>query len=372
MPAVRKNKQKNKWEFDYKDLTGKRKTKGGFSTKAEAEKAQAKMIDELNKGLFVANDKLTFREAAELYLDNYAKIYCKKSTWVGYEGYLKHHIYEYLGDLKLLEIRPLHIQNFIKDMTKTGLANSTINHFKKTIGAVFNYMIDSGVIYQNPVNRIKCLKVKNNTLMRPLTIKETNKLLTVTKKHYPDFYPVLYIAVNTGLREGELFALTWDCVNFVEGYIVVNKSYTHGVLGSTKTGKDRKVKISLTVTKFLKEWKMACPKSELNLVFPNANGNYMDSQNMMKRRFKPALALAGIDSIRFHDLRHTYASTLIIQQVPLPYISKQLGHSTNKVTLDTYVHLMPESAQLGDSLLENLYEDKGAELEESNVIRYGT
>jgi integrase len=277
-----------------------------------------------------------------------------------------------LGDLKLLEIRPLHIQNFIKDMTKTGLANSTINHFKKTIGAVFNYMIDSGVIYQNPVNRIKCLKVKNNTLMRPLTIKETNKLLTVTKKHYPDFYPVLYIAVNTGLREGELFALTWDCVNFVEGYIVVNKSYTHGVLGSTKTGKERKVKISLTVTKFLKEWKMACPKSELNLVFPNANGNYMDSQNMMKRRFKPALALAGIDNIRFHDLRHTYASTLIIQQVPLPYISKQLGHSTNKVTLDTYVHLMPESAQLGDSLLENLYEDRDTGLEESNVRRFGT
>lgn len=356
MPAARKNKQKNKWEFDYKDLTGKRKPKGGFSTKVEAEKAQAKMIDELNKGLFVANDKLTFREAAELYLDNYAKIYCKKSTWVGYEGYLKHHIYEYLGDLKLLEIRPLHIQNFIRDMTKTGLANSTINHFKKTIGAVFNYMIDSGVIYQNPVNRIKSLKDKNNTLMRPLTIKETNKLLTIAQKHYPDFYPLLYIAVNTGLREGELFALTWDCVNFVEGYIIVNKSFTHGVLGTTKTGKERKIKISLTVTKFLKEWKMACPKSELNLVFPNANGNYMDSQNIMKRR----------------DLRHTYASTLIIQQVPLPYISKQLGHSTNKVTLDTYVHLMPESAQLGDSLLENLYEDRGAELEESNVRRFGT
>ncbi len=206
--------------------------------------------------------------------------------------------------------------------------------------------------------------------MRPLTIKETNKLLAVTKKHYSDFYPVLYIAVNTGLREGELFALTWDCVNFVENYITVNKSYTHGVLGTTKTSKDRKVKISLTVTKFLKEWKMACPKSELNLVFPNANGNYMDSQNMMKRRFKPALA--GIDSIRFHDLRHTYASTLIIQQAPIPYISKQLGHSTNKVTLDTYIHLMPESAQLGDSLLENLYEEKGAELEETNIRMFGT
>ena len=82
---------------------------------------------------------------------------------------------------------------------------------------------------------------------------------------------------------------------------------------------------------------------------------------------------AGLgDDFRFHDLRHTYASTLIIQQVPLPYISKQLGHSTNKVTLDTYVHLMPESAQLGDSLLENLYEDRDTGLAESNVRRFGT
>jgi len=56
----------------------------------------------------------------------------------------------------------------------------------------------------------------------------------------------------------------------------------------------------------------------------------------------------------------------------LPYISKQLGHSTNKVTLDTYVHLMPESAKLGDSLLENLYEDRDTRLEESNVRRFGT
>ena len=82
-------------------------------------------------------------------------------------------------------------------MTKTGLANSTINHFKKTIGAVFNYMIDSGVIYQNPVNRIRSLKVINNTFMRPLTIKETNKLLTVVKKHYPDFYPLLSVLTHT-------------------------------------------------------------------------------------------------------------------------------------------------------------------------------
>ena len=165
-------------------------------------------------------------------------------------------------------------------------------------------------------------------------------------------------------HKGDAIRITSNILPYSVDEVVI------GVKG--QIGKERKVKISNTVTKFLKEWKMACPKSELNLVFPNANGNYMDSQNMMKRRFKPALALAGIDSIRFHDLRHTYASTLIIQQVPLPYISKQLGHSTNKVTLDTYVHLMPESAQLGDSLLENLYEDRDTKQEEVQIRMFGT
>lgn len=82
-----------------------------------------------------------------------------------------------------------------------------------------------------------------------------------------------------------------------------NKNYTHGGLGTPKTGKIRVIDMSNELAKVLKEWRLACSHSELNLVFPNSNGNYQSADNLAKRRFLPALNRAGIDKIRFHDLR---------------------------------------------------------------------
>ena len=87
----------------------------------------------------------------------------------------------------------------------------------------------------------------------------------------------------------------------------------------------------------MKEWRLACPHSELNLVFPNSNGNYQSADNLAKRRFLPALNRAGIDKIRFHDLRHTVGTRLAEQLVPVNVIKELLGHSDVHTTM-RYVH----------------------------------
>ena len=110
------------------------------------------------------------------------------------------------------------------------------------------------------------------------------------------------------MRQGELMALTWDSINWITKKITIDKNYTHGRLGTPKTGKIRLVDMSQELENVLREWRLACPISEYNLVFPNSDGNYLDVHNMAKRRFKPALSRAGIEAIRFHDLRHTFAS----------------------------------------------------------------
>ena len=98
----------------------------------------------------------------------------------------------------------------------------------------------------------------------------------------------------------------------------------------------------------LKKWRLACAPCKLDLIFPNASGQPMDCRNMVNRYFEPALKKAGLPKIRFHDLRHTYASLLIEQGENIKYIQSQLGHSSPTVTLDVYAHLMkksnPESA----------------------------
>lgn len=98
--------------------------------------------------------------------------------------------------------------------------------------------------------------------------------MSKTKVIYPDFYPLLFTAIFTGMRQGELFALTWDSINWITKKITIDKNYTHGTLGTPKTGKIRVIDMSDELAKVLREWRIACPVSENKLVFPNNEGNY--------------------------------------------------------------------------------------------------
>ena len=118
------------------------------------------------------------------------------------------------------------------------------------------------------------------------------------------------------------------------------------------------------------EWRLACPNSELNLVFPNSNGNYQSADNLAKRRFLPALNRAGIDKIRFHDLRHTYASLLLANGAPMKYVQHQLGHSSITMTMDLYTHLLPEVNDKCVNLLNSIV-NQTIESQE-NVKIFGT
>jgi integrase len=106
--------------------------------------------------------------------------------------------------------------------------------------------------------------------------------------------------------------------------------------------------------KELKAWKLACPPNNLDLVFPNEVCNPVNHNNLVNRYFLPALKKAGLPKIRFHDLRHTFASLLIEQGENIKYIQTQLGHSSPTVTLNVYAHLMKPVNQEATTRLENV------------------
>lgn len=111
----------------------------------------------------------------------------------------------------------------------------------------------------------------------------------------------------------------------------------------------------------MKEWR--CPKGRHNFVY----GSYQGANNMIKRKFKPALNRAGIDS-KFHDLRHTYTILLFANSVQIKYVKHQLGHSSIKMTMDLYTHLLPEVNEQCVNLLDNIVE-KAVVVE---IKRFGT
>ena len=117
----------------------------------------------------------------------------------------------------------------------------------------------------------------------------------------------------------------------------------------------------------LKKWRLACPQSNLDLMFPNGAGQPINHNNMINRHFEPALKKAGIEKIRFHDMRHTDASLLIEQGENITYIQEQLGHSSPSVTLNVYAHLIKSDNQSAARRLENtIFESNGSKMVADN------
>ncbi len=376
MAKVRKRKHINNngkatytYFIDCMDKTGQRIRKGGFKIKAEAEKALAKIMNDINTGVYIQENKqMTFEDASRLYIDLHASIYCKKSTKEGYEGYLKNHINPTFGKYKLVDISCQQIKAFVKAKIEEGLANQTINHMLVLMSCIFNKMIDDEVILKNPVNKVKKLKLIKQE-MKILSMEEVYKVLDVAKNYYPDFYPALFTALFTGIRQGELVALTWDKINWVNSKMYINLSYRQGVLSTPKTlNSIRYVAIPQELLKVLKEWRLRCPHSDKNLVFPNIEGNYQDVNNLVKRKFQKVLNKAKIDVIRWHDLRHTFASILINLNQSPRYIQLQMGHASCDITMNRYSHLMPETNQNAINALDGLFLNNKTQKQELKQI----
>jgi integrase len=148
------------------------------------------------------------------------------------------------------------------------------------------------------------------------------------------------------MRLGELLALRWGDVDWNSGRVWVRRNVTRsGHFQEPKSrGSVRAIAMPPTLARALREHRLASPFSgEDELVFPNETGRPLDGGNLVRREFKPALGRAGLPQIRFHDLRHTYASLLIAQGEHPKLISDQLGHASVQITLDRYGHLMDQS-----------------------------
>ena len=380
MPKVRYNKAKRKYCIDYKDIDGSRRIITKFKTKKEANEALRLALEEIDEILnpsSVTVSRRLFKYVAEEFIDTYASLYCKESTVKSYKGYLKNHILPVIGDMRVGDIKASNIRLLLKNLqSKTInnrknpdmlLKNATINKIKKLIGTIYQSLINDDLFNYNPASRVKSLREDSEEII-PLTKQECQKLLATAKKHYPTFYPLLAVAIFTGMRKGEILALRWEDINWESSIIVVRRNYTHGKLSRPKTNQIRRIKIPRKLKLILREWQLKAKPNENDLIFCNEAGNYLDQNNIAKRLFKPCLRRSGLNSIRFHDLRHTYASLMLSEGATINYVQKQLGHSTPVVTLNTYSHLMPEALKDCTDLWDKIMAEDNAEVKNDTLV----
>ena len=378
--SVNFNKERNRWEakFTFRDnITGKMTRKSFVGkTQTEALNKGKTWSKELEGGLTLDANIITLGEWVSTWLAEYV---CQKGlspkTVAKYDSCLNCYILPKLGHMLLKQLKPIHFQRLFNELRatggkeETGITPGTIKVTRRYISMVLDRAVKDGMLIKNPVRDTDPIKqIKKEA--RSLTQEQATQLLLTAKEkgkeHYMH-YIALLLAMYTGLRLGELFGLSWDCVDLVRGVVHVKRSLITGLKGmgfkEPKTATSiRRVPVPSDVLSELikyKDWQdniineMGDKWQENNLVLTNSFGKVVDTSNFTTRFFKPLLMDAGIErSFKFHELRHTYASFLLQTQADYKVIQELMGHSCIAMTLDTYSHLRPEAKEEAVSKLE--------------------
>lgn len=328
-------KRGNMWGIDF-TAHGKRIREIVAPNKAMAEIALKKklvMIVE-NKFLDIKNQpKIRLNELADKYIEFYLKP--NRPTWWKSEKHNIRHLLEFFGNIYLREITPMKIEEFRQDRLKQVsrcrvnknpavqlkyISKASVNKNVGCLRAMLNKAIEWGfLVGKNPAAGIKFYKVDNKRL-RFLEKEDIKRLLGFCQGHLKD---LVEFAINTGMRKGEIFNLKWHDVDYASGMI-------HILI--TKNGEKREIPMNESIKNILFRVKKH-PDSPY--VFASHTGKaFID----VKKSFNNALAKAGIKDFRWHDLRHTAASHLVMGGVDLNTVREILGHKSLALTL-RYAHL---------------------------------
>jgi len=232
---------------------------------------------------------------------------------------------------------------------------STLRKILVTVGQIMGYAVRHKYIDYNPVREAERPRDQGNEKEQKIGILKPKEIKSFIDSLESQKYKTLFkLAIMSGARQGELLGLKWSDVDWKNSQIHIQRTYNNGTWYDVKTkASNRKIDLGPSMMGDLKKWKLACKPNDMNLIFPNKVGKPINHSNMRFRYFYPALEDSGIEKIRFHDLRHTYASLLIEQGENIKYIQSQLGHSSPTVTLNVYAHLMNSVNQASAKRLEN-------------------
>ncbi|WP_195510165.1 site-specific integrase [Clostridium tyrobutyricum] len=327
--------------ISYKDRNGKwrQKSKQGFKKQSVAKLAADKVLDELKKNekiqveLDPQYEELSFKDFAEIFL-KHEELYKEGNTLLSYRVAFR--VFRDLNDMKISKIKSIDIQKCVDALTKKGLKSSSIKVYLVKINIMFNAALDKyKIISKNPVVNIDVIKDKTIREKRALTKHECDILLS--KITNPKYYLISLISIKCGLRIGETIGLTWDDIdesnsimNITKQWKVLkNGTYGFGTLKS-KNGK-RQIPIPPSLMNSLKKYKQTFPRNINNRLFNSAK---VPSISLALSRYYKKIGF----NISVHELRHTYATTLISNGVDFKTAAKLLGHDV-KQTLEIYSHV---------------------------------
>jgi len=326
-------KDENYYIDYYVDGRRKREKIGKSRKLAETVLAKRKVQIAEGKFLDIKKDlKVKFCEITPLYLKNYCRTNNKQSTVERKNGIISY-FNNIFGQKYIYEISALDIEDYKRTRLEAGKAIATINKELSVLRNILNTAAEWGKLRKAPP-KIRLLK-ENNQRIRYLDEDEEILLFNAC----PEFLkPIIEVALNTGMRRGEILGLKWKDIDFDQKNIT---------LSDTKSGERRQVPMNSTVADILSDIKK---KSESDYVFPGNDIETHISKSYVSHKFESVIRQAGIENFKFHDLRHTFASRLVMKGVNLKVVQELLGHKTFNMTL-RYAHLSPDQKKTAVELL---------------------
>jgi len=342
-------------------LEGHRLTKT-FATQKECQAWIREVSNQIERGLRIDGAKMRVGDYLELWLENYQGA-VRPKTHHQYRGVVYNHLIPALGKIKLNTLHPQQIQSLYSKLAEQGHSQRTIQLIHSVLRRALVIAERQGLIVRNPAKVVEPPKVP----FKEMQILDDNQvrqmMIAADGSRFEHLY---YLAVTTGLRQGELLGLKWIDVDWASNNLHVRRQIQR-VTGKgtkfsepkTKAGR-RMVELGSEALKRLSSQRKQLDIEALlsgwqdqGLIFPSTSGTPADQRNL-HRDFKRVLEKAGLPNIRFHDLRHTAATLMLINGIPLIVVSRRLGHSKPSVTLDIYGHYLPGMQSTAAALMDEL------------------
>lgn len=345
--------------------TGKqiRRSFSGKTQKEVREKMQAAAVA-LTDNTYQEPSKLSVGEWLDIWETEYLGA-VKPRTVDSYKSTIRNYLKPALGAVKLQAVQTPQIQKFINGLTKSGLSPKTVKNIHGVLHSAMQQAVEVGYIRFNPTAGCKLPKIEKAEI-KPLDDEAISDFMKAIHGH--KYENVYLVTLFTGMREGEVLGLTWDCIDFKGGTITIKHQLQKERGGngkyhlvSTKNGKSRKITPAPSVLSVLKREQVKQIENRfkarelwdnpLNLVFTNEQGHNLSAQTVYLH-FKKIAAEIGIPDARFHDLRHSYAVAALRSGDDIKTVQETLGHYTAAFTLDTYAHVTEQMKQESANRME--------------------
>jgi integrase len=283
----------------------------------------------------------------DFWLDGWVKVKVDAATYQMHQQRVKDYIVPHLGHVAVVSLTDFMVKQWYEDLEKAGCSADLRNKVGQMLRRCLRLAVKRRYATENVAAEIPLPRAEAEE-MRPLDEAQLRQFLSAAAKYR--HYPLYLLAVDSGMRQGEILALEWTDIDFTAGTVSITKTVKTGHKGparvkdvKTKASR-RRVRLTAQTQGALRVWRLRTPG---RLVFPShgkgatlGQGGYLHKASL-RRSFLRVLNRARLAVIRFHDLRHTHATLALLKTKNIKAVSARLGHADVRVTLKTYAHYLP-------------------------------